>query len=225
MLLRHFMYSLRGGGGSGVGSTAQEARGHCWIVPGPRSVWASKLLRGEACFSIMSLGSPESRGVSEVIISCTIKGVVPSKDTILDQLQAQSQHPSNNPSVPTSLSTLLRSHPSHHTHFPLVKNNRSPTSPNPGTIMPLASTCASTPPTQTSTPSLHSSAALLTPASAPSTLMTRTRSTPHSFSVWIAATDVPPVAMMGSRRMARGGAVVAGLRVDGGCEEEEGGEW
>lgn len=37
---------------------------------------------------------------------------------------------------------------------------------------------------------------------------------------------MPPVAMMGSRRMARGGAVVAGLRVDGGVdEEEEEGEW
>jgi hypothetical protein len=44
------------------------------------------------------------------------------------------------------------------------------------------------------------------------------RCTPHSFSVWIAAADVPPVAMMGSSRMAREGAAEF-------VEDESEGEW
>ena len=69
-------------------------------------------------------------------------------------------------------------------YLPIVKNNLSPTSPNPGLIIPLASTSLSIPPTHTSTPSIpFSSAALLTPLSLPNTLISTTFFTPHSCSV------------------------------------------
>lgn len=97
------------------------------------------------------------------------------------------------------------------THFPIVKNKRSPTSPNPGTIIPFSLTPSSIPATQISTPSGHSLAALTTPGTAPNTAITITRCTPHSFSVWMAAEQVPPVAMTGSSRMARLEAEELGL--------------
>ena len=91
-------------------------------------------------------------------------------------------------------------------HFPIVKNSLSPTSPRPGLIIPRSFICPSRPPTQTSTDSLpFSSAALLTPSSLPSTLITTTFFTPHSSSVCMAALEVPPVAITGSRRIAIGG--------------------
>ena len=86
-----------------------------------------------------------------------------------------------------------------HTHyFPSVKNNRSPTSPNPGFIMPLSLISSSMPASQISVPSGHSFAAFKAPTRAPSTDITIIRPTPHSLRVWIAATQVPPVAMTGS---------------------------
>lgn len=88
-------------------------------------------------------------------------------------------------------------------HFPTVKNKRSPISPNPGLSIPPPVTPSSTPATQISVPSPHSSAALLTPSLAPSIETTRTRRAPQSRSVWMAAAQVPPVAMTGSRTMAR----------------------
>lgn len=88
-------------------------------------------------------------------------------------------------------------------YFPIVKNKRSPTSPRPGFNMPLFVNSLSTPASQISTPSGHSSAARRTPTSAPTTLSTNTFCAPHSLNVWIAAAQVPPVAMTGSRMMAR----------------------
>ena len=91
-------------------------------------------------------------------------------------------------------------------HFPIVKNSLSPTSPRPGLIIPRLSICPSRPPTQISTDSIpFSSAARLTPSSLPSTLITTTFFTPHSISVCIAALEVPPVAITGSKRMAMEG--------------------
>ena len=88
-------------------------------------------------------------------------------------------------------------------HFPMVKNSLSPTSPRPGLIIPRSSTCPSRPPTQTSTDSLpFSSAARLTPSTLPSTLITTTFFTPHSRSVCMAALEVPPVAITGSKSKA-----------------------
>ena len=89
-----------------------------------------------------------------------------------------------------------------HSYFPIVKNNLSPTSPSPGLIMPHSLTFSSRPATHISTPSSHSHAALNTPGIAPKTAITITLLTPHSFSVCIAAAQVPPVAITGSRRMA-----------------------
>lgn len=88
----------------------------------------------------------------------------------------------------------------------MVRNKRSPTSPSPGLIIPLSSKSSSIPPTQTSVASGHSPAALLTPPAHPNTLIRITLCTPHSFSVCMAATAVPPVAMTGSRMMARSDA-------------------
>ena len=91
-------------------------------------------------------------------------------------------------------------------YFPIVKNSRSPISPIPGLIIPLSSISSSQSPTQISTcPSAPSAAALISPGALPSTDITSTFLTPHSSSVWIAATEVPPVAIMGSRRMATSG--------------------
>lgn len=91
-------------------------------------------------------------------------------------------------------------------HFPIVKNNLSPTSPRPGLIIPRSSTCLSNPPTHTSTDSLpFSSAARVTPSSLPNTLITTTFFTPHSSSVCMAALAVPPVAITGSKSMAMEG--------------------
>lgn len=87
-------------------------------------------------------------------------------------------------------------------HFPIATNNRSPISPNPGTIIPLSSHLTSTPATQTSTPPSQLSCTLLTPSSDASTLIIITRFTPHSRNRWMAASAVAPVAMMGSSRMA-----------------------
>lgn len=72
--------------------------------------------------------------------------------------------------------------------------------------MPLASTCLSSPPRNTSVASGHSFAALSTPCSAPSTAMTIILCTPHSLRVLMAAAEVPPVAIMGSIRIASVGA-------------------
>jgi hypothetical protein len=88
-------------------------------------------------------------------------------------------------------------------HFPIVKNKRSPTSPSPGLIIPLSFNSSSIPPTQTSVASGHSPAALVTPPAHPRTLIKTTLCTPHSLSVCIAAAAVPPVAITGSRIIAR----------------------
>lgn len=93
-------------------------------------------------------------------------------------------------------------------YCPKVKNNRSPTSPIPGTIMPFLSHPSSTPPSQISTLAPPSSAARRTPPWLPSTLSIMILSTPHSSRVWMAATAVPPVAMTGSRMMAKGCGVL-----------------
>ncbi len=107
---------------------------------------------------------------------------------------------------PTPPSKLDASQSPRHTakafYFPIVKNNLSPTSPRPGIIIPLSLILSSTPASQISTPSSHSVAALTTPGTAPSTAMTMTFLTPHSLSVWIAAAQVPPVAITGSSRKA-----------------------
>lgn len=89
-----------------------------------------------------------------------------------------------------------------HNHFPIVKNNLSPTSPRPGFNIPVSVNSLSIPASHSSTPSGHSSAARTTPGTAPSTESTMIRCVPHSRSVWMAAAQVPPVAMTGSRMMA-----------------------
>lgn len=72
--------------------------------------------------------------------------------------------------------------------------------------MPLELTSLSTPAIHTSVASAHSFAALSNPDSAPNTAMRIILCTPHSLSVWIAAALVPPVAIIGSRRIASVGA-------------------
>lgn len=69
--------------------------------------------------------------------------------------------------------------------------------------MPSGVSSASRAASQISTPAGHSAAARRAPASAPRTPMTRMRWAPHSRRVWMAAALVPPVAMTGSRMMAR----------------------
>ena len=91
-------------------------------------------------------------------------------------------------------------------HFPIVKKSLSPTSPRPGVIIPRSFTCLSRSPTQISTDSVpFSSAARLTPSLLPSTLISITCFTPHSSNVCMAALEVPPVAITGSRSMAMSG--------------------
>lgn len=85
----------------------------------------------------------------------------------------------------------------------MVKNNLSPISPSPGLSIPRSVSSSSTPASQISTPAGHSAAAALTPGRAPRTDNTMMRFAPHSRSVWMAATQVPPVAMTGSRMTAR----------------------
>lgn len=98
----------------------------------------------------------------------------------------------------------------------MVKNNLSPTSPMPGLSMPRSVSSASNPASQISVPSGHSFAASSTPGLAPRMDRTRIRFVPHSFRVWIAAAEVPPVAMTGSRTMVRSGVF---------SEEEEEERW
>lgn len=107
-------------------------------------------------------------------------------------------------SIQCNLSFQIPAQPG--SHFPMVKNSLSPTSPRPGLIIPRSFICPSTPPTQISTDSPpFSSAARFTPCSLPSTLITTTFFTPHSSSVCMAALEVPPVAITGSRSMAMEG--------------------
>jgi hypothetical protein len=130
--------------------------------------------------------------------------------TISTDILVWTQFRSSNPSsdschrTTTRPPTLPRSHPPQF-HFPSVKNNRSPISPNPGLIIPLSSTSLSHPPTQTSTPSSHSSHALLNPSSDANTAHTIILLTPHSRSDSIAAHAVAPVAITGSHIIASAG--------------------
>lgn len=103
-------------------------------------------------------------------------------------------------------------------YFPIVKNNLSPTSPKPGMIIPFPSNSSSKPANQISVPSGHSWLAFSTPGMAPRMAMTITRLTPHSLRVSMAATQVPPVAMTGSRRKATSDAEVLWEVADKGAE-------
>ena len=84
-------------------------------------------------------------------------------------------------------------------YLPIVMKSLSPTSPKPGVIMPFTLVVLSSPPNQISVPSGHSFAALITPPAAPRTARTMIFSTPQSLRIWMAAAQVPPVAMTGSR--------------------------
>lgn len=90
-------------------------------------------------------------------------------------------------------------------HFHWVRKRRSPMSPSPGLIIPRSSVPGSTPPTQSSTPSGHSSAARLRPPSLANMDTEMMRGTPQSLSVSIAAHTVEPVAMIGSTMIASSG--------------------